>query len=178
MALGATIYKAQLNISDLERHYYGEHQLTLACHPSETETRLMVRLLAFIAHADDDLTFTKGLSSDDEPDLWLKAPDGRILLWIELGEPTVKRIKQGLSRAEKVLVYSYGARGAEQWWKQFGDEIKALKRLEVLNIGFEQLPALAAFAKKNMALSATLMEGQWLLTDGERSEEFSFERWL
>ncbi|WP_115717345.1 YaeQ family protein [Gallaecimonas mangrovi] len=178
MALGATIYKAQVNISDLERHYYGDHALTLACHPSETELRLMVRLLTFIAYADENLSFTKGLSTDDEPDLWLKAADGRILLWIELGEPSVKRIKQGLSRSERVLVCSYGARSAEQWWKQFGDEIKGLKRLEVLNLGFEQLPRLEAFAQRNMTLSATFMEGAWLLTDGERSDEFHFERWL
>ncbi|WKE65022.1 YaeQ family protein [Gallaecimonas kandeliae] len=178
MALGATIYKAHLNISDLERHYYGEHQLTLACHPSETETRLMVRLLAFIANAQEDLAFTKGISTDDEPDLWLKAPDGRILLWIELGEPTVKRIKQGLSRAEKVLVYSYGARGAEQWWKQAGSEIQALgARVQVFNLSFDQLPALAALAGRNMSLGATLMEGEWLLTNGEQTAALRLDCW-
>ncbi|MEC8918475.1 MAG: YaeQ family protein, partial [Pseudomonadota bacterium] len=93
MALSATIYKAKLNVSDLDRHYYCDHALTVACHPSETATRLMVRLLAFIANAhatsgDNDLAMTRGLSTDDEPDLWLKAPDGRILSWIELGEPS------------------------------------------------------------------------------------------
>src|SRR5690554_6506233 len=118
MALTATLHKVRLNISDLHRHDYQEHSLTVSRHPSETETRLMVRLLAFMRHADEDLSFTKGLSTDDEPELWQKAPDGRILLWVELGEPSVKRIKQALSRAERVVVYSYGGRSALEWWSK------------------------------------------------------------
>ncbi len=177
MALGATIYKAQLNISDLERHYYAEHQLTLACHPSETQTRLMVRLLAFIANAHEDLAFTKGLSTDDEPDLWLKAPDGRILLWIELGDPSVKRIKQGLSKAEQVLVFAYGGRSSQQWWQQNSAELKPLKRLNVWHLGSEQASELAGLAQRNMSISATLIEGEWLLTDGAQSITLTIEKW-
>lgn len=182
MALSATIYKARLNVSDLDRHYYGDHALTVACHPSETATRLMVRLLAFIANAhltgaDNDLAMTRGLSSEDEPDLWLKAPDGRILAWIELGEPSLKRIKQGLSRAERVLVYPYSPRSAEQWWKKLGDDIRALPRVEVWNLPAAPLAALTDLVDRNLSLGATLMEGQWLITDGQQSVDLEFERW-
>ncbi len=109
MALSATLHKARLNISDMNRHYYDTHSLTVARHPSETELRMMVRLLAFMCHADPDLSFTKGLSTDDEPDIWNVGPDGRIMEWIELGEPSMKRIKQALSRSEKMVIYCYGA---------------------------------------------------------------------
>ncbi|WP_110643708.1 YaeQ family protein [Salinicola sp. CPA57] len=182
MALSATIYKAKLNVSDLDRHYYGDHALTVACHPSETATRLMVRLLAFIANAhdtsaDNDLAMTRGLSSDDEPDLWIKASDGRILSWIELGEPSLKRIKQGLSRAERVLIYPYAPRSAVQWWKKLESDIRALPRVEVWNLPTEPLAALTALVDRNLSLGATLMEGQWLITDGHASVELEFERW-
>ncbi|WP_406664510.1 YaeQ family protein [Gallaecimonas sp. GXIMD1310] len=178
MALGATIYKVQLNVSDLTRHHYGDYALTLARHPSETQVRLMTRLLAFAAHADPALTFTKGLSTDDEAELWQHSDDGRITLWIELGEPTVKRIKQALARAEQVVVYSYGGRAAEQWFKQQGKELQALgSRLQIWHLPYEQLPALAALAARSLNLAATLMEGEWLLTDGQHSAQVQLQRW-
>jgi len=182
VALSATIYKARLNVSDLDRHYYGDHALTVACHPSETATRLMVRLLAFIdnAHAigtDNDLAMTRGLSSEDEPDLWLKAADGRILSWIELGEPSLKRIKQGLSRAERVLVYPYAPRSAAQWWKKLESDVRALPRVTVWSPPAEPLAALTALVDRNLSLDATRMEGEWLMTDGQASVALEFERW-
>ncbi|WP_110686194.1 YaeQ family protein [Salinicola aestuarinus] len=177
MALGATIYKAKLDISDLERHYYAEHALTIACHPSETDLRLTARLLAFMANADEALTMTRGLSSDDEPDLWRKAPDGRIECWIELGEPSLKRIKQGLSRADRVIVYAYTARSAEQWWKKLGDDIRALSRVEVWYLPEPSLQSLANLVERHMRLGATLMEGEWLITDGRESVTLAPEPW-
>ena len=99
MALTATIFKASLQISDLDRHYYGEHQLTLARHPSETDERMMVRLLAFILHADEQLNFTRGLCVDDEPDLWQKNLTNEIELWIDVGLPDERRVRKACSRA-------------------------------------------------------------------------------
>ena len=99
MALSATICKADLNIVDMDRHYYQQHSLTVAQHPSENDERLMIRLLAFALHADEFLSFTKGLSTDDEPDLWQKSLSGEIELWIELGLPSEKRLKKACGRA-------------------------------------------------------------------------------
>lgn len=177
MALSASLHKVRLNISDLHRHYYQEHSLTVAQHPSETNTRLMVRLLAFIRHADPDLSFTKGLSTDDEPELWLKSPDGRILSWIELGEPSVKRIKQALSRAERVLVYSYGGRSAELWWEKHKSELTALPRLAIYHLTEPQPAALAALCQRSIDLFATLQETDLQLTDGEHSLDLLLEQW-
>ncbi|MCE3026890.1 YaeQ family protein [Salinicola sp. DM10] len=187
MALGATIYKARLNVSDLDHHYYATHALTVACHPSETATRLMVRLLAFIdnahtlnapAHeAPGELSMTRGLSSDDEPDLWLTAADGRILAWIELGEPSLKRIKQGLSRAETVIVYPYSPRSAEQWWKKLGDGVRALPRVRVMSVPAAPLETLTGWVARSMSVDATRMEGQWLLTDGQTTLSLELDHW-
>ena len=114
MALSATICKADLNIVDMDRHYYQQHSLTVAQHPSENDERLMIRLLAFALHADEFLSFTKGLSTDDEPDLWQKSLSGEIELWIELGLPSEKRLKKACGRAQQVILYTYGTGSAEQ----------------------------------------------------------------
>ena len=118
MALKSTIFKAELSIADMDRHYYGDHNLTLARHPSETDERMMVRLVAFVLNAHTDLEFTKGISTDDEPDLWLKGLSGEIELWIDLGQPDEKRIRQACGRAQQVLIYCYSGHGAEIWWSQ------------------------------------------------------------
>ncbi|ATG73005.1 hypothetical protein CGX12_10915 [Zobellella denitrificans] len=177
MALTATLHKVRLNISDLHRHYYQEHSLTVARHPSETETRLMVRLLAFMRHADEDLSFTKGLSTDDEPELWQKAPDGRILLWVELGEPSVKRIKQALSRAERVVVYSYGGRSALEWWSKHQIELGQLPRLEIYHLADPQPARLAALCSRSIDLFATLQELDIQVTDGKNSLDLQLTQW-
>jgi uncharacterized protein YaeQ len=108
MALNSTIYKVELQISDMDRHYYATHALTLARHPSETEERLMVRLLAFALYADDRLEFGKGISDEDEPALWRKAYTDEIELWIELGQPDEARIRKACGRSRQVVVINYG----------------------------------------------------------------------
>ncbi len=118
MALPSTIFKATLQISDIDRQYYGEHQLTLARHPSETDERMMVRLFAFALHADENLNFTKGLCADDEPDLWQKSLTGEIALWIDVGLPDERRVRKACGRAEKVCLYLYGGRAADLWWQK------------------------------------------------------------
>ena len=115
MALKATIFKADVTIADMDRHYYQSHALTLARHPSETDERMMIRLLAFIVNAQEALTFGKGLSSDDEPDVWQKDLTGAIELWIEVGHPDEKRILKACGRASQVLIYrSEERRGSER----------------------------------------------------------------
>ena len=108
MALSATIFKANLQVSDMDRNYYAEHLLTLARHPSETDERMMVRLLAYALHADEYLNFTKGLCADEEPDLWLKNLTDEIELWIDVGQPDERRLRKACSRAAQVYLYLYG----------------------------------------------------------------------
>src|SRR5512147_3279852 len=106
MALKSTIFKAELQISDMDRNYYGSHSLTIARHPSETDERMMVRLLAFALHANEGLAFGRGLSTDDEPDLWQRDLTGAIRLWIDVGLPDEKLLRRACGRADEVVVYA------------------------------------------------------------------------
>ena len=178
MALKATIYKASLNVSDLDRHYYASHALTLACHPSETEERLMLRLLAFALFANDTLAFTRGLSSEDEPDLWDSDLTGRITHWIELGTPDEARIRKGCSRADRVTVFSYGARTAPVWWEKTRDKLTRFDKLSVLYVPQETTDALGSMAARNMDLQVTIQDGQLWFSNPENTVAITLQQWL
>jgi uncharacterized protein YaeQ len=165
MVLNATIFKADLQISDMDRHYYQSHGLTLARHPSETDERMMVRLLAFARHAHEALAFAKGLSDTDEPDLWQKDLTGAIELWIEVGQPDEKRILKACGRATQVVLYTYG-HAAEIWWKQIASRLTRLRNLTVINLESASTQSLAALAQRGMQLQCTVQDGElWLAGD-------------
>jgi uncharacterized protein YaeQ len=166
MALKATIFKAELCIADMERGYYHDHALTVARHPSETDERMMVRLLAFALNADETLAFGAGLSTDDEPDLWRKDLTGTIETWIDVGLPDEKRIRKACGRADQVFVYSYGGRAAELWWQQVGDKLARSNNLTVIDLPQAGTRALARLAARNMKLQYTIQDGQvWVADD-------------
>ncbi|TCJ11968.1 YaeQ family protein [Parasulfuritortus cantonensis] len=169
MALKATIYKAELQIADLDRNYYADHALTLARHPSETDERMMVRLLAFVLYARDGLGFGKGLCEDDEPDLWAKDLTGAIELWIDVGQPDERWLRKACSRAREVVLIAYGGRAADVWWNQNQAALARLERLSVLRLPADAGAGLAALADRNMRLQCTVQDGQVWLTDGSRS---------
>jgi uncharacterized protein YaeQ len=166
MALKATIFKAELQIADMDRNYYLDHALTLARHPSETDERMMLRLLAFALNAGERLAFGNGLSADDEPDLWQKDLTGAIELWIEVGLPDEKSIRKACGRAGQVRIYSYGGQRARLWWKQAGDQLDRVANLTVIDVPVESSLAMARLAQRNMRLQCTIQDGQVLLTDG------------
>lgn len=165
MAANAIIYKTALNIANMDSHYYAQHNFTLAKHPSENEYRLMVRLIAFVLNASDDLVFCKGISQDDEPDLWQKALDGDIKLWIDLGQPDEKRIKKACGRSEKVIIYTYQEGSASAWWKQTEKVLKRFKNLWVVNLSIDG--DLDSLAKRAMALQCNISDGELTLLDDE-----------
>ena len=148
MAPNATIFKAVLHIADVDRHYYEDHTVTLARHPSETDERMMVRLLAFARHAHEALQFGRGLSTEAEPALWQKDLTGLIELWIEVGLPDDKALRQACGRARQVWVYTYGGRAADQWWKDHAAVLERLKALTVMNLPVEGSRALAGLAAR------------------------------
>ncbi|HZF23539.1 MAG TPA: YaeQ family protein [Burkholderiales bacterium] len=171
MALKATIFKAELQIADMDRRYYGDHTLTIARHPSETDERMMVRLLAFAMHADGALSFGRGLSTDDEPDLWQKDLTGTIEIWIDVGLPDEKRVRRACGRARQVFVYSYGGRGAELWWDQVNAKLGRVENLSVISLPAASTQALAALAFRNMQLQFTIQEGQIWISDKDKVVE-------
>lgn len=171
MALKATIHKALLNVSDLDRHYYAEHNLTIARHPSETEERMMVRILAFALHADERLEFGKGLSADDEPALWRKDYSGLIEQWIEVGLPDERLLRRASGRAAEVIVFAYAERQTEVWWDKEGRDIRRLPNVRVWLLPDDMAQALTAMAARSMQLHATLQDGELWLSDGEHSAQ-------
>ncbi len=158
MATKATIYKALLNIANMDTNYYNEHNLTLALHPSETELRLMARVIAFILNANEDLAFCKGISEDDEPDLWIKDLDGSIKLWIDLGQPDEKRIKKACGRADKVIIYTYQENMAMPWFKQLENNINRFKNLSVIHLNIEE--DIEELAKRSMVLQCNISDSE------------------
>jgi uncharacterized protein YaeQ len=177
MALKSTIFKASVNIADLDRHYYGEHALTLARHPSETDERMMMRLLAFLLFADARLEFGRGLSADDEPALWQKDYGGAIERWIEVGLPDERVLRKAAGRAAEVVVLAYGGRAAEVWWEKEGNALGRLANLHVLAIDAEQSAALTTLVERGMQLQCTIQDGQLWLTDGPRTVAVEPRRW-
>jgi uncharacterized protein YaeQ len=160
MALAATTYKVEISISDIDRGYYATHEFTLARHPSETEERLMVRLLAFALYADERLQFGKGISSDNEPDLWRKDLTGEIVDWIELGNPDEQRIRKACGRARHVIVVNYGGRSAAVWWEKNNAALARARNLTVIDIPQAAVQALAALAERTMHLQCTIQDRQ------------------
>ena len=160
MALKATVHKAELSISDMDRHYYATHALTLAQHPSETAQRLMVRLLAFALFADERLAFGRGLSSDDEPALWRHALDGEIELWIELGQPDEARVRRACGRARRVVVLGYGGRVFAQWWERHQSPLARCGNLDVVELPASSSEALTTLFARSMPLQCLIQDGE------------------
>ena len=162
MALKSTIYKIDLNIADMDRQYYAQHSLTLAKHPSETDERVMVRLIGFALYATETLIFGKGLSDDEEPDLWQKDLTGAIELWMDVGLPTEKDIRKAAGRARQVVVVLYGGRIADMWWTQNSKAVLKINNLTVINLPETQ--ELASIANRNIQISLTIQDRQILVS--------------
>ena len=164
MALKATIFKVELAVADLDRNVYENFSLTLAQHPSENDARMMVRLLAFMLFADERLEFGRGISSDDEPDLWLKDLTGAIDLWISVGQLDERWLRKAAGRARRVVVLSYGDRAVDAWWEQNRSTLEKLSNLTVLRISADELQALAGLAERSMNLQCTIQDGEAMIS--------------
>jgi uncharacterized protein YaeQ len=179
MALKSTIYKANLHLADMDRQVYGEHALTLALHPSETEERLMVRVLAFALQAPADdlqggLMFARGLSDTDEPDLWQKDLTEQIVHWIEVGQPDERRMAKACGKAERVTIYCYGS-SAHIWWAGLETKVTRLKNLEVWRLPADQAQALGERAQRSMQLQVQVQDGHVYFIDDAGSLELQPE---
>jgi uncharacterized protein YaeQ len=167
VALKATIFKAELEVVDMDRNYYATHRLTLACHPSETAERLMIRLLAFALNAHERLEFGKGISDSDEPDLWRKDLAGVIELWIELGHPDEKVLAKAVGRAPRVIVYTYSA-NPDRWWDPIKQRFEGERKLSIFNVHAQSARDLALMAAASMNLQCSIQDGEvWFRGDKE-----------
>ena len=180
MALKATIFKASLQIADMDRGLYADHSVTIARHPSETDERMMVRLLALALHVPADTTqgmleFGKGLWDPDEPDLWHKDLTGQIVHWIEVGQPDEKRLMKACGRAGRVTVLGFAA-STTIWWNNIKSKLTRARNLQVWQVDAATSQALAALAQRTMQLQVTVQDGAVWVGDGSRSIELTPQR--
>ena len=180
MAIKATIYKAQLQLADMDRSIYGDHSVTIARHPSETDERMMIRLLAFALNAPADdhngaLEFAKDLWDADEPSLWQKDLTGQIMQWIDIGQPDDKRLMRASPRTELVHVYSF-THSTPIWWGGIATKIIRARNIAVWQIPADQSQALAGLAQRTMQLQVTVQDGAVWVGDGASSIEITPQR--
>jgi uncharacterized protein YaeQ len=164
MAQKATIYKVELSVSDMDRHYYETHNLTVAKHPSETNERLMVRILSFALNAHENLEFSKGISSDGEPDIWRKSLSGELDLWVTLGLPSERIVRQSCGKSNQVLIYCYGGRTAEMWWEKIKNSTTRFKNLQVINFLEKDTNKLEKQASRSMRLQVNIQDGDIMVS--------------
>ena len=164
MAQKATIYKVELSVADMDRDYYEAHNLTVAKHPSETDERLMVRILAFALNAHEQLEFTRGISTDDEPDIWQKSLSGELELWVALGLPGEKIVRQSCGKANEVIVYCYGGRTAEVWWEKIKNSSSRFDNLQVTNFSKKDTSELGKKASRLMKLQVNIQDGDVMVS--------------
>jgi len=178
MAIKSAVRKAELEIVDMDKHYYETHRLTVALHPSETDERMMVRILAFALNAHERLEFGKGISEAGEPDLWLKDLTGTIELWIELGHPDARLLSKAAGRSARVVVYAYSAR-PERWLDPIRKELEGLRNLRILSVDAASAAALSLMAGKDMRLQCTIQDGDvWVRDDEGREVEVKISELL
>jgi uncharacterized protein YaeQ len=169
MAQKSTIFKADVAVADIDRGYYRDHVLRIARHPSETDERMMVRVLAFALHADDALEFGRGISTEDEPDLWRRDLTGAIAQWIDVGLPDEREVRKACGRAAEVQVLAYGGRAVDLWWQGARNKLDRQERLSVREVPVEASRALAQLAGRTMRLQVTIQEGHIFVADGATS---------
>ena len=165
MALGSTIFKVDINLSNLNTHYYDDFNLTIAKHPSEPESRMMFRLLAFLYCAHKNLEFTRGLNSSEQPELWQKDSTGEIIQWIDLGLPENKRIRQACGKSHSVKIFTYHQNKAHEWYKKNRSDFQANEKLEIYHFNVSENGPIDKFVKKSMKLSCIIEEELMYLSD-------------
>ena len=171
MTLKSTIHKAELQVADLDRAHFGDYALTIARHPSETDERMMIRLLSFALNASPTLAFGRGLSTEDEADLQDLDATGGIECWIDVGLPDEKAIRRACNRSRRVVVLSYGGRSADNWWQQTAGKVASQKNLRVLALSPGECLALTGLARRNMRLQCTIQDGViWLGSEDQHVE--------
>ena len=175
MASKPTIYKATLNLVDMNREIYATEKLTLALHPSETQTRMMVRLLSYALNYHPDLEFSKGLSATDEPDLWLKRGDGSVENWIEVGQASPERLRKAVSKSDQVRLYAYGDE-VDIWWNKHEDAFSALPKCEIFRFHAAEVEALPRVCQRNMELTVSISEDQLYVVAEDEQLEVSLYR--
>lgn len=177
MAQKSTIHKLELSVADMDRHHYETYKLTVAKHPSETDERLMMRIVAFALNAHEHLEMTKGLSTDDEPDIWQKSLSGELDVWVSLGLPSEKIMRQSCGKADQVVVYPYGGRPAETWWDKVKNSTSRFDNLQVICLSEADPGALAALVSRSMIIQVNIQDSDVMVSVGDAIVYVTQAKW-
>ncbi|MDQ6967094.1 MAG: YaeQ family protein [Mariprofundaceae bacterium] len=177
MAIKSTIFKLDMEVTDMDRNHYQDYQLRIARHPSENDERMMVRILAFALNAHEFLQFAKGLNSEDEPDIWQKSLSDEIELWVDLGQVDEKRIRKACGRAKNVKIYTYQQGSGTAWWQQYQQKLIRFENLSVVNFSDDAVRDLGLMARRAMRLQCTIQDASLWLSDGEQAVEIQPNIW-
>ena len=177
MALRATIHKVELHLADADRNYYASHSLTIAKHPSETDERMMARLIAFSLYAQENLVFSKGLSDTDEPDIWVKDLTDAIQLWIEIGQPEERLILKACGRSDQVVVICYGGQASKIWWQGIQHKVTRAQNLQVIALPKEAIDTLGKWVERGMTIHVNVQDGEMLISTDQGQINLNPEIW-
>lgn len=177
MARGATIYRAIIELSNVDRDRYAELAVTVAQHPSETRERMVVRLLAYALRFEEGLEFGRGVSATDEPDAWSRHGDGRVRQWIEVGQPDPKRLVKAARRSETVTAFAFGA-GVERWREALLAKIDPPANLGVCGLDSGFIDRASDRLDRTIRWSLTQSEGCLFLGIGADTFETTPHPWV
>ncbi len=177
MAIKATIYKAQLQLANMDRNIYCDPALTIARHPSEADERMMIRVLALaMGWPSDTLQGTIELAKDmwdvDEPALWQKNYSGEILHWVDVGQPDDKRLMKASGRAHHVTLWAF-QNSTPVWWAAIANKLTRARNLTVWQVPSDQSQALAKLAQRSMQLQVSVQDGTVWVNDGNETVEIT-----
>ena len=173
MAISSTINKVSLSIANMDTHYYQSHELTVAQHPSENQFRFMIRIIAFILNADEQLTFTKGMNNEDEPELWKKSLADEIELWVDFGQLDEKRIRKACGRAKQVIIYTYHEGKSSVWWQQQKEKCERFNNLSVIQVNATDIDSLL---QRSMQLQCNIQDGVMYLSNEKEAHTITFTK--
>ena len=173
MAENATIYRFTIDLTDLDRNVYEKLSVHVALHPSETLERMAMRVLAYCLNYDEQLSFTKGLSSDSEPDLWHKSYSDEIELWLELGLPDAKRIKKACSQSKQVKLYAYGGQGVNNWWDSIKKDVCKQGNITIYRFDLEPVENFAKGIARTTSLSCMIQDGSINLSWADQMQDIT-----
>lgn len=178
MALNATIYRFAIDLSDMNRNFYTQLSVHVALHPSETLERMCARILAYAFCYEEGIEFTKGLSTDNEPDLWKMSYSNEIEHWIELGKPDAKRLKKAMGRSQRVTVFSYGGQDVEQWIDSIKKDASVRHGITAYRMDKEPLEQFAGLVERTMQIGLMIQDDLVHVSFGSEMIEFKFYQML
>ncbi len=176
MNSSVVLYRFRLEVSDIDRDRYESLDFRVALHPSETLPYLLTRVLAMALSTEVDLSFSKeGLGNPDEPSLAISKPNGGYSLWIEIGNPSARRLHKATKASDRVQIYT--AKDPQQLQRDYhGEEIHKKEKIEIISIPLATLDRLVAHLQRDNKWSLMHQQNELTISGPEFLEVTELKR--